>query len=70
MSKLKTPLRVVKCGEVRYLTIEDKKAHYIPIAEDDCIVDADGVEVIGSSEWMRGSENLQALVDAYNQVNG
>jgi hypothetical protein len=34
---------------------------------DDCIVDANGAEVIGSSEWMHGEENLPFIVECVNR---
>ena len=35
-------------------------------AEDACIVDSDGFEVVGSSEWMRGSENFDRIILCVN----
>lgn len=35
---------------------------------DDCVVDANGVEVLGSSEWMNGGEALPFIVECVNRV--
>lgn len=35
-------------------------------AEDTCIVDADGFEVVGCSEWIRGDENFERIVLCVN----
>lgn len=34
--------------------------------EDDCIVDANGAEVVGTSEWLRGTENLPFIIACVN----
>ncbi len=35
-------------------------------AEDTCIIDKDGFEVVGCSEWMRGEENFERIILAVN----
>lgn len=59
------PWRVVEAGGA---VVNSISATYK--AEDDCIVDANGAEVIGTSEWLRGGENLAFIVDCVNIVAG
>lgn len=56
-----TPWRVVQAGE-RVI-----RCGYTGHAEDTCIADANNVEVIGCSEWIRGEESFQFIVDLVNR---
>ena len=55
------PWRIAKAGE----NIPDTDG-YIGTAEDDCIVDANGFEVIGCSEWIRGAEHFAYILECVN----
>lgn len=39
-------------------------------AEDTCIVDANNVEVVGCSEWIRGEENFPHIIACVNACEG
>lgn len=65
MSGHPTPWRIVDAG-CGVINSENRKFR----AEDTCIVDAIGREVIGSSERLRGEDNLERIVACVNACGG
>lgn len=57
---IKYPCRVVPAGG----TVKGQFGDFY--AEDACIVDAEGREVLGCSEWLRGAEHLPRIVACLN----
>lgn len=63
------PWKVLDGGEKLKVNLFPKNSPPIPYektAEDTCIVDADGFEVVGCSEWIRGDENFERIVLCVN----
>lgn len=67
-----TPWKWVEAGNIIKIRAphQDLFEDFVQVAEDDCIVDASGFEVIGSSEWIRGNENFGLIIDCVNYVSG
>ncbi len=58
------PWKVVEKGTTYLLSLGDK---FSAVTDDRAVLDANGVEVIGSSEWMRDEGALQLMVDLVNE---
>lgn len=67
-SKHPTPWKVLPAGQDVKIIDGDYSGEYS--AEDDCIVDANGEEVVGCSEWMRGEENFEYICACVNKFGG
>ena len=63
------PWRVVLAGcDVKVDKFIISMGPYVYTAEDNCIVDAEGFEVVGCSEWMRGSEWFEYICKCVNNA--
>jgi len=62
------PWRPAKCGsDVNVMSHDGKQ--YITQAEDDCIIDNNGVEVMGCSEWIRVKwDDLEFMAHARQDI--
>lgn len=62
------PWRILEGGEEVNKKLSNDY-NYTTTAEDTCIVDKDGFEVVGCSEWMRGEENFERIVLSVNALS-
>lgn len=66
------PWSIVQEGDdIKHLSQVTKEGNvitreYTTHAEDTTIVDADGFEVVGCSEWIRGDENFERIILCVN----
>lgn len=60
------PWKVLEGGGKVNITYDHLSGIHQTTAEDTCIVDADGFEVVGCSEWIRSDENFERIVLCVN----